>query len=339
MEENSRFILFDFWLINVLVVVALAFTCQMALKIFSKIFKTKFKNIDYIFFRPVCYLIWFLSFIYIFSFILKSVGFDYFIGYLVVIKNVGIVAFLSFMLFRGKNVLAKKEFKKIDKNTVEFINKIFSMIIFFVSLLVVLEIFGINVMPLIAFGGVGAAAIGFAAKDVISNFFGGLMIYITKPFKQGDLIEVPKEDMLGFVDHIGWYLTCLRNFDKCPVYVPNSIFSTAQIKNHSARSHRKLEYKIGVRYKDFEKLTILIDQIKSFLGKNEDIDSKENILVAFTDFKDYSLEIYIRAYAFYVSYEKFLSVKQDILMELQKIISSNGCEIPFPILTVDMEKN
>jgi len=115
----------------------------------------------------------------------------------------------------------------IDKPSIDFLGKILTIIIVFISFLMILQIVGGDIMPLVAFGGIGAAAIGFAAKDVIANFFGGLMLFITRPFVNGDLIEMPSNNIIGHIETIGWYNTCIRELSKMAVYVPNSSFSTA----------------------------------------------------------------------------------------------------------------
>ena len=118
--------------------------------------------------------------------------------------------------------------------------------------MIVLQVWGLNLAPLIAFGGIGAAAIGFAGKDVIANFFGGLMLHINRSFMVGDLIQMPDSHLEGYVEEIGWYLTTVREKKKgrytCPMR-----FSRMRVINGARMTHRRIEEKIGVRYEDFSK--------------------------------------------------------------------------------------
>ena len=99
------------------------------------------------------------------------------------------------------------------------------------AVLVALPTVGIEITALLAFGGVGGLAVGFAAQDLLSNFFGGLMIYLDRPFTIGDWIRSPDREIEGTVESIGWRLTVVRTFDKRPLYIPNSVFTTLTVEN------------------------------------------------------------------------------------------------------------
>jgi len=157
--------------------------------------------------------------------------------YLYKIRNIAIILDITWLVLRWKNQILnqviRKEHKYIDKASVEFIGKIMSLAIWFVAILIILQRLGVNVMPLVAFGGIGAAAIGFAAKDVIANFFGGLVIHITKTFRGGETIEIVSKNIKGEVQRIGWYNTCIVEESNSAIYVPNSLFLTTAIRNIS----------------------------------------------------------------------------------------------------------
>ena len=113
-----------------------------------------------------------------------------------------------------------------------------------------MQLFDYSVSGLLAFGGIGGIAVGFAAKDLLANFFGGLMIYLDRPFSVGDWIRSPDKEIEGTVEDIGWRLTRIRTFDKRPLYIPNSIFASISVENPSRMSNRRIYEKIGIRYDD-----------------------------------------------------------------------------------------
>lgn len=90
-------------------------------------------------------------------------------------------------------------------------------------MLISLDTISINVQTVLAFGGIGGVAIGFACREIFSNFFGGFMICVTHPFSVGEWIRSIEEDELSdTVEDTGWYLTRVRTWDKRPLYIPNS---------------------------------------------------------------------------------------------------------------------
>ena len=106
---------------------------------------------------------------------------------------------------------------------------------------------------MLTFGGVGGLIVGLAAKDLLSNFFGGMMIYFDRPFKVGDWIRSPDRQIEGTVERIGWRMTIIRTFDKRPLYVPNSVFSSIVVENPSRMLNRRINETFGLRYQDADK--------------------------------------------------------------------------------------
>jgi MscS family membrane protein len=130
------------------------------------------------------------------------------------------------------------------------------------AILVALQSLGFNISAVLAFGGIGGIAVGFAAKDLLANFFGGLMIYLDRPFSVGDWIRSPDRSIEGTVEKIGWRLTSIRTFDKRPLYIPNSMFANISVENPSRMTHRRIYETIGVRYEDNKHLPSLLTMLK-----------------------------------------------------------------------------
>ncbi|MBM3207361.1 MAG: mechanosensitive ion channel family protein [Chlamydiae bacterium] len=214
------------------------------------------------------------------------------------------------------------------------IGKILSILIFVITVLVLLQVFHLNIWPFLAFGGIGAAAVGFAAKDVISNFCGGLMLSLTRPFVVGDQVIIPSISLEGPVEEIGWYLTVIRDKDKRPVYLPNALFSNAIVINSSRMSHRRILDQINIRFSDFDKLEIVNGKIRKYLKEHPSVDSKIQPLVFLNSFKDGNLSIYLDLYVFSTKLADYHQVKDEIYSSIYRIFESEGVKMPVLTLSI-----
>ncbi|HIQ41050.1 MAG TPA: mechanosensitive ion channel family protein, partial [Sulfurivirga caldicuralii] len=182
---------------------------------------------------------------------------------------------------------------RFDRTLVEALGKVIRLSAVVITGLIVLSAFGVNIAGLLAFGGAGGLIVGLAAKDMLANLFGGLTIYLDRPFAVGDWIRSPDKDIEGVVEHIGWRRTVIRRFNKNPLYVPNGLFTNIVVENPSRMSHRRIYEKIGVRYADMDKVSQLTAEIKSMLEQHPDIDHTQTIIVNFNRFADSALECFI----------------------------------------------
>lgn len=298
------------------------------------------EKIDQVLFLPFQILLWILGGALVIEILGKRLDFSFFDNYINAFRSTGFVLCVAWVLLRWKSVVLKDflnkalHHRKVDAGFVYVAGKILSIVIVAISLMIVLQIWGLNIAPLIAFGGIGAAAIGFASKDVIANFCSGLMLHINRPFMIGDSIYLPERGLEGNIEEIGWSLTTVRDKEKRPVYLPNSIFSHAQVINISRMTHRRIEEKVGVRYEDFPRIPELVDKLKTAIADHPDIDSHLPVLVVLNGFKQCTLELYIDVYTLQTRYEKYLMVKHEILMLVHKEIIEAGAEMAVPMLSI-----
>jgi MscS family membrane protein len=204
--------------------------------------------------------------------------------------------------------------------------------------LVVLQSLGYSVSGVLAFGGIGGIAVGFAAKDLLANFFGGLMIYMDRPFKVGDWVRSPDKDIEGVVEDIGWRLTRIMTFDKRPLYVPNATFTNISVENPSRMKNRRIYETIGVRYCDIDTLSLIIDNVRQMLTEHKDIDTQQTLMVNFNKMAESSLDFFIYTFTKTTNWERFHNVKQDVLFRVAKIIEQYNAQVAFPTSTVMLEK-
>ena len=249
----------------------------------------------------------------------------------------GLTAFIS----RFENATIEKKLRSgqpVDRTSVHAIGKLVRTAIFITTGLVILQTLGFSVSGVLAFGGIGGIAIGFAAKDLLSNFFGGLMIYLDRPFTVGDWIRSPDRQIEGTVETIGWRLTTIRTFDKRPLYVPNSIFATIAVENPSRMSHRRIYETIGLRYDDIKQMDRIVEGVKEMLKTHDEIDQTQTMIVNFNAFNESSVDFFVYTFTKTTNWAYYHEVKQDVLLKISKIIEENGAEMAFPTTTMFLQQ-
>jgi len=222
-----------------------------------------------------------------------------------------------------------------DVTTLTAIAKLLRLSVIISGILVALPTLGIEITALLAFGGVGGIAVGFAAKDLLANFFGGLTIYMDRPFVIGDWIRSPDRNIEGTVEKIGWRITVVRTFDKRPLYIPNSVFTTVCLENPSRMSNRRIQETVGIRYQDADKMEAIVSEIKDMLINHPDIDNSQTLMVNFDKYAASSLQFFIYTFTRTTNWVEFHSVKQDVLLKVVDIVLSHGAEFAFPTTTID----
>lgn len=222
----------------------------------------------------------------------------------------------------------------MDYTTVSAISKLLRAVVIITAVLSVLQTLGFSISGVLAFGGVGGIAVGFAAKDLLANFFGGFIIHLDRPFKVGDWVRSPDRNIEGTVEHIGWRLTTIRTFDKRPLYVPNATFTTIAVENPSRMTNRRISETIGIRYADVHAMKKIVDEIRDMLKKHDDIAADKTLIVNFLAFNASSLDIMVYTFTKTTQWVRFHEVKEDVLLKISDIIESHGAEVAFPTRTL-----
>ncbi|OIP94289.1 MAG: mechanosensitive ion channel protein MscS [Thiomicrospira sp. CG2_30_44_34] len=231
----------------------------------------------------------------------------------------------------------QEEDKKWDAITIEALGKVFRLTVFIITGLVILSAMGVNLTGLIAFGGMGGIAVGFAAKDILGNVLGGLMLYWDKPFAVGDWIRSADKEIEGTVESIGWRMTVVRTFDKRPLYIPNGTFSQIAIENPSRMTHRRIRETIGVRYGDVDKVAGITDAIRKMMQDHPEIASDQTLIVNFNVYNQSTLDILIYGFTHTTDWVTFHKVKEDVLLKIAQIVADKGAEMAFPTRTLYVE--
>ena len=190
---------------------------------------------------------------------------------------------------------------------------------------------------MLAFGGIGGIAVGFAAKDLFANLLGGLTIYMDRPFSVGEWIRSPDKNIEGTVEHIGWRNTCIRAFNKNPIYVPNALFTSIVVENPSRMTHRRIKETIGLRYQDLGKMAVIVADVKTMLQTHPEIDHEATLIVNFNSFGESSLDFFIYSFTKTTVWATYHEVKQEVLLKIADIIATHGAEIAYPTRSLHIE--
>jgi len=269
-----------------------------------------------------------------------------FIAEALALRDVLLVICVAWFLLRfagrvGHNIIARRtaEGEEVDRTTVDALVKLSRLVIFIVTVLIVAQTLGFQIGGLLALGGVGGIAVGFAAKDLLANFFGGLTIYLDRPFSVGEWIRSPDKAIEGTVEHISWRHTRVRAFNRNPIYVPNALFTSIVVENPSRMSHRRLRETIGLRYDDFGKVEAIVADIRQMLVEHPDIDSDTTLIVNFNEFGAHSLGILIYCFTRTTVWVTFHGIKQDVLLRIGRIVEQHGAQIAFPTQTLHLRQD
>ncbi|WP_028025766.1 mechanosensitive ion channel family protein [Enterovibrio calviensis] len=224
-----------------------------------------------------------------------------------------------------------------DQTTVSAMGHILRLLLAVIGVLTALQAFGISLTGLLTFGGVGGLIVGLAAKDLLSNFFGGLMIYFDRPFSVGDWISSPDRNIEGTVERIGMRMTMIRTFESRPLYVPNSVFSSIVVQNPSRMQHRRINETIGLRYKDASKMSAIVADVKAMLETHPDIEQRATLMVNFDAFAGSSLNFFIYTFTKTVNWARYHEVKQDVMLRIVEIVHAHGADFAFPSRTISFD--
>lgn len=229
-----------------------------------------------------------------------------------------------------KNFSSPKKLESYDPTTVRGIIQGLKGAVFAIALLAILQMAGVPLSGVIAFGGMGGIAIGLAARELLANFFGGLMIFLDRPFQIGEWVRSPDKEIEGIVEHIGWRHTRIKTLDKRPLFVPNSVFLTISLENPSRMSNRQIKTRINLCYEDLEKIPEVLEEIEKMLSQHLEIDSKQPFYAKLIDFSPHSFVVEIKGFTKTTDLMKYVTVQQDVFFKLSQIVHKHGARFGCP---------
>ena len=224
----------------------------------------------------------------------------------------------------------------LSKEMANFMLTLIKIFIGGIGLGAMLQVWGINVTALLASLGLGGLAFALAAKDTASNLFGSFAILADKSIRIGEWIKVNNAE--GVVEDIGMRTTKIRTFGKSLITVPNQVIANSPIENFSRRGIRRIKMTIGVTYGTTQaQIKKIVDEIRYLLHTHENITQDETIMVNFKAFGNSSLDIFIYCFTRTSNWKTYMDIRQEIQLEIMKIVEANGSSFAFPSQSVYVE--
>lgn len=313
--------------------------------LYPKFLKTHYRwdaAILYAIHIPFHFFIWFISL----SLLIPLIGAHFGFGKILIqytnpirelITIITVIWFCLRLITALENSFTSRIPKKIffrDPTTVHASAQLSRAIMVIVGILLGMQSLGISIAALLALGSVGGIIFGFAAKDTLSNYVGGLLIFWDRPFSVGDWIRSPDREIEGTVEYIGWRLTRIRTFDTRPLYVPNGIFSTISIENPGRMTNRRLKVNITLRYDDATKINEIVSSVETMLRQHHAVDKEQTSLVRLSEMTGSSLNLLMIAYIKTIDFKIFYTIQQEILLQTIAIVNQYGAECAFPTQTI-----
>ena len=211
---------------------------------------------------------------------------------------------------------------------------------YLVGIVSVLELWGIDAASIIAGLGLFSVALALGAQNFFKNLIGGLLIIGEKRFKQGDWINV-EGVAEGEVEKIDFRSTLIRRFDKAPIFVPNSVLSDSEIINFSAMPFRRIMFNVGLIYQTSpETIMAIRKDIETYIANNSDLANADEATttIRVTQFNDSSIDMLIYCFTRSTKWHDFCAAREQLILEIMKIVKKNGSDFAYPTSTIHLEK-
>lgn len=262
------------------------------------------------------------------------------------VHNAYIFVFSLIMLYFGFKIIdvigffimkeAQKTSSSLDNQLAPLLIKSLRVLVLTIGVLFIINNFGYSITSLLAGLGLGGLAFALAAQETVSNLFGSFTIFSDKPFKLGDWINIGGFE--GTVEDVGFRSTRIRRFDQAQVTVPNSHFIKNGVINYSAMKKRRIKFNLGVTYAtSADKMAEVVEGIKDIIKEDSRFDQSFD-MVHFTEFGDYSLNIFVYCFTRTTDWNEFLHMKQEFNLKIMHLLEELGVEIAFPSQTIYFEK-
>jgi MscS family membrane protein len=230
---------------------------------------------------------------------------------------------------------------KLDDMLVPIVRKSLRITIAIIAVLLISEnILGANVKSLLLSAGVGGIAVALAAKDTIANFFGSITIFTDRPFQMGELVKIGEHR--GPVEAVGFRSTRIRTLEGHLVTIPNSVIASTSVENIGKRPFIRRTSNITITYgSGHTKAKRAVEIIKDVLAGVPEVntDPEKPPRVYFSDFNDWSLNIYMSYWVRPDDYWLYHQVNEQVNLEIMKRFEAEQIEFAFPTQTLYVKKD
>ena len=244
--------------------------------------------------------------------------------------------FIGRLVIRWIRKIVRRSFERsgADKGVEQFVDSLLKYGLYALLVFSLSSSLGFDTTSVAAVLASGGVAIGLALQGSLSNFAGGVLILLLKPFVVGDYIIEDSNGKEGTVKEIQIFYTKLSTIDNKTIVIPNGMLTNNSITNATAKDERQLDLRVGISYDaDIRQAKSVIENL---LIKDECIIKNEQINVFVHELADSAVVLGIRAW---VKNEEYWETRWRLLEEIKLLLDENGIEIPYPQMTVHMQKN
>ena len=231
---------------------------------------------------------------------------------------------------------AEQTENKMDDQLIPFVIDIVKIITYIFALIIVMgNIFNVNVTALATGVGIGGIAIAMASKESLENLLGSFTIFLDQPFTVGDTVTVGS--VTGTVEKVGFRSTRIRTFDKSLVTLPNKNMIQAELDNLGMRPVRRVKFNVGLTYETSpDQMKIIVSEIQEMINQHEKTNQEGK--VRFQEFGSSSLDILVMYFVDSPRWEDLIDVKEDVNYKIMEIVKKNNSDFAFPSTTVYLQK-
>jgi len=250
------------------------------------------------------------------------------------IDKLAFVLYISFALwFISKLIIIiiEKQLSKYNTGATEqkrydhlipFLKTVIRIFIVVIGILLIISNFGYNVNGLVAGLGIGGIVIALASRELLENFFSGIIIFTEKQFKVGDIIK--SEEITGTIKEINMRTSKIESFDGTVYVVPNSKLSQGIVENISKRKARRVVEYVSLSHENTtEKIQKAKAIIKKILSENKTVVNTDSYVI-FDKFNSQSIELYFDYWVKEKDWFKFLDIKDELHIEMKKQFEKEG---------------
>lgn len=246
-----------------------------------------------------------------------------------------LLAVLCFLIGMQLIKLVRRILKKslhrahADIGVIQFLDSLTKVVLYLVLIFFIASGFGLDATSIVALLGSAGVAIGLAVQGSLSNFAGGVLILLLKPFKVGDYIKEDGNGNEGTVSEIQLFYTKLRTFDNKTIILPNGTLANTSMTNVTEAKIRRLDISVGISYdSDIRKAReVLLDMLKQ-----DEAPLKDQVMRVYVDvLADSSVNLGIQCW---VAQEEYWEAKWRLTENTKEVLDRAGIQIPFPQITV-----
>lgn len=244
--------------------------------------------------------------------------------------------FVGRLVIRWIRKIVRRSFERsgADKGVEQFVDSLLKYGLYALLVFSLISSLGFDTTSVAAVLASGGVAIGLALQGSLSNFAGGVLILLLKPFVVGDYIIEDSNGKEGTVKEIQIFYTKLSTIDNKTIVIPNGMLTNNSITNATAKDERQLDLRVSISYDaDIRQAKSVIENL---LIKDECIIKNEQINVFVHELADNAVVLGIRAW---VKNEEYWETRWRLLEEIKILLDENGIEIPYPQMAVHMKEN